>query len=175
MILWRWFLKLADLLLSNPIRALAVIVAVLAGLYYKTLISALPGSIPEVDNWLADMAPLNVTMTGEVMGADACWRMIFTFFEQDGTKLLETVNHIALVSTLEPGPAKLALPHRNAYRLRLQTEVYYSDPDTCLPVGAAAILKSKASETTLHDLAIETLLHNACDFTEANHCELEIR
>ncbi|NND48943.1 MAG: hypothetical protein HKN60_01685, partial [Rhizobiales bacterium] len=161
MVLWRWFLKFADVLLSNPIWPLAMIVVVLAGINYKTLIQALPGSVPEVDNWLADMAPLNISMTGEVVGADACWRMIFTYFEEDGTKLLETVNHIALVSTLKPGPAKLALPHRQAYRLRLQTEVYYSDPDTCLPVGAAAILKSKATETTLRDLATETRLHNA--------------
>ncbi|NND50588.1 MAG: hypothetical protein HKN60_10090 [Rhizobiales bacterium] len=175
MIVWRWFIKLIEMLEANPIRTLAVIVAMIAAINHKTLIEALPRSIPEVDNWLADMAPLNVAMTGEVIGAGACWRMIFTYFEEDGSKLLDTVNHIALVSTLKPGPAKLALPHREAYRLRLQTEVYYSDPETCLPVGAAAILKSKAIETTLRDLATETSLHNACDFTEANNCELQIK
>jgi len=174
MLTWRWLLKPIDLILSNPMRALALIVFVLAAINYKTLISSLPSSVPEIDNWLADIAPLNVTMTGEILGAEACWRMIFTFFEEDGGRLLETVSHSVIVSTLKP-EVGLALPHRDAYLLRLQTEVYFSNPETCLPIGAAAILKAKAIETTLRDLPYETQLHNACDFTEQNRCDLQVR
>jgi hypothetical protein len=174
MLIWRWLLKPIDMILSNPMRALALIVLVLAAINYKTLLKSLPSSVPEIDNWLADIAPLNVTMTGEILGVDACWRMIFTFFEEDGTKLLATVSHSVIVSTLKP-EVQLALPHRHAYLLRLQTEVYFSDPETCLPIGAAAILKSRAIETALRGLPYETHLHNACDFTEENRCDLQIR
>jgi hypothetical protein len=174
MLIWRLFLKVVDLFLSNPIRALALVVFTLAAVNYKTLIANLPDAVPEVDNWLAELAPRSVTMAGSIVGVGKCWRMNFTFFEESGSPLLKTRSHVTQVTGENP-QATLSLPHRASYLVRLETEVPLANPDNCLPIGTGAILKSNAVETVLRGIGPDISLVNRCDFTDANRCDLRVR
>jgi hypothetical protein len=173
MVIWRYFLKFVDVFLSNPIYALALVVFGLVAINYKTLIANLPGSLPELENMIADLAPKTVTLEGSMTGAGPCWRMNFTFFEEDGSPLLDTRDHIGRLTQAMPS-ATLSLPHRSNYLLRLETEVPLADPATCLPIGTGVVLKSNANQTPLLDTSPAFRLVNTCDFAEANKCELKL-
>lgn len=171
--LWRQFLNIVDLFERIPFLLLGLVVLVLAGANYRTLMEALPSSVPEVDNFLASVAPKIVTIEGSLTGVEHCWRMDFTFFAEDGSKLLATLDHIARVTNQKP-QTTIELPYRKAYKMRLQTEVYLSDPETCFIIGSGPILRSRSVEMTLAERAVEIAITNTCDFTQENNCDLVI-
>ena len=129
---------------------LALVVVIIAGITYKTLVQSLPNSVPEIDNWLADISPKKVDLRGSVDGVRECWRMTFLFLRPDGSPLLGTIRHVGQVSTLRP-EASIELPYRDTYLLRLQTEVFLSQsgklPADRLPAPSCAPVCSRPNSS----------------------------
>jgi hypothetical protein len=175
MLIWRWTLKIADTFLGNPMRALGLVVVFVGALYHNTLAENLPNSLPEVDDWLANIAPTTVHLSGSLTGMRECWRMRATFFEEDHSKLLHHTNHIILATTRRPD-VKIDLPLRDVYKLRLESMVYLSDPEKdCLRIGSGPILKSKSIVTSLHNPGDTIKIQNNCNFSSENHCSFEVQ
>lgn len=173
MLIWRLFLKAMSLIFDNAMVALALVVLIIAGINYKALVQSLPNSVPEIDNWLADISPKKVDLRGSIDGVRECWRMTFLFLRPDGSPLLGSVRHVGQVSTLTP-QASIELPYRDTYLLRLQTEVFLSNPENCLPIASGAILRSRVLETELKPRGSQFSLINTCDFTENNDCDFRL-
>ena len=172
-----WIYRKLSRFFENPLRTLAVVLLILIAINYKTFLSHLPRAAPELENFIADAVPLRLTLSGKVtVSGTECWRMRYTFFTEDGGRLISDRDHTVQIGTIEP-EAAISLPLRSAYRLRLQAESVNATVDNgCLPYGTAANLGAKSSEQVLRGLVDGSTLFNDCLFASAgNNCTLDIR
>lgn len=172
---WRTIKRIADRIWGNPIRLLGIVVAVIAIVNYRTLMENLPTSIPELTTWWAERDPLELTVRGEMTGEPVCWQMRLTFLDAAGQPILAEKDYVLRIGSSRP-EQQITLPALGHYAVRVSVEVTNGEFDNrCIPVGGIAIMRAKALEARINDVAGKATMTIACDAGgETLQCNVEV-